>query len=283
MNDLVQYYNKFNEEKRLDSRHGQVEYRISMKYIHEYIPRDLAKEDVKILDIGAGTGKYSVALAKEGYDVTAVELVKYNLGILKSKGSSVKAMQGNALNLKKLADNTFDVTLLFGPMYHLFGQEDKKKALSEARRVTKPGGVILVAYCMNEYGVLTYAFKERHIGECMEEKRLTEDFHTISHKENLYDYMRIEDINELLVDSGLERIKIISPDGPANYMRSFLNQLTEDEFAYFVQYQMATCERQDLIGAGAHTLDILRKIDSQNYERGKVYFLENNREEHKNI
>ena len=169
-------------------------------------------------------------------------------------------MQGNALNLKKLKDNTYDVTLLFGPMYHLFGQEDKQKALSEAGRVTKPDGVILVAYCMNEYGVLTYAFKEKHIGECMEENRLTKDFHTISHKENLYDYMRIEDINELVKESGLERIKIISPDGPANYIRPFLNQLTEDEFEYFVQYQMATCERQDLIGAGAHTLDILRKI-----------------------
>ena len=259
MNDLVQYYNKFNEEKRLDSRHGQVEFRVSMKYIHEYIPKQIPVEDVKILDIGAGTGKYSVALAEEGYDVTAVELVKYNLGILKSKGSNVKAMQGNALNLKKLADNTFDVTLLFGPMYHLFGQDDKKKALMEAKRVTKPGGVILVAYCMNEYGVLTYAFKEKHIVECMEEKRLTEDFHTLSQMENLYDYMRIEDINALLEDSGLERIKIISPDGPANYMRTFLNQLTEEEFEYFVQYQMATCERMDLIGAGAHTLDILRK------------------------
>ena len=101
MNDLVQYYNKFNEEKRLDSRHGQVEFQVSMKYIHEYIPKNFPKEEVKILDIGAGPGKYSVALAKEGYDVTAVELVKYNLGILKSKGSSVKAMQGNALNLKK--------------------------------------------------------------------------------------------------------------------------------------------------------------------------------------
>lgn len=260
MDDLVQYYNKFNEEKRLDSRHGQVEYRVSMKYIHDYIPSDIPKGDVKILDIGAGTGKYSVALAKEGYDVTAVELVKYNLGILKSKGSSVKAMQGNALNLKKLPNDTFDVTLLFGPMYHLFGQDDKKKALSEAKRVTKPGAIILVAYCMNEYGVLTYAFKEKHIGECMEEKRLTKDFHTISQKENLYDYMRIEDIDALLEDSGLERIKIISPDGPANYIRPFLNQLSEEEFAYFVQYQMATCERQDLIGAGAHTVDILRKI-----------------------
>ena len=259
MNELVQYYNKFNEEKRLDSRHGQVEFRVSMKYIHEYIPVEIPKEEVKILDIGAGTGKYSVALAKEGYDVTAVELVKYNLGILKSKGSNVKAMQGNALNLKKLEDNTFDVTLLFGPMYHLFGLEDKKKALSEARRVTKPGGVILVAYCMNEYGVLTYAFKERHIRECMDENRLTKDFHTISEKENLYDYMRIEDINMLLENSGLKRIKIISPDGPANYMRPFLNQLSEEEFEYFVQYQMATCERQDLIGAAAHTLDILKK------------------------
>ena len=259
MTELELYYNKFNEEKRLDSRHGQVEFQVSMKYIHDYIPKYVPKEEVKILDIGAGTGRYSVALAGEGYDVTAVELVKYNLGILKSKGSNVKAMQGNALNLKKLASDTFDVTLLFGPMYHLFAETDKKKALEEAKRVTKPQGVILVAYCMNEYGVLTYAFKERHIGECIKEKRLTEDFHTISHKENLYDYMRIEDINGLLENSGLERIKIISPDGPANYMRPFLNQLTEEEFEYFVQYQMATCERKDLIGAGAHTLDILRK------------------------
>ena len=71
--------------------------------------------------------------------------------------------------------------------------------------------------------------------------------------------MRIEDIDRINTDSGLERIKIISPDGPANYMRPFLNQLSDEEFEHFVAYQMATCERSDLIGAGAHTLDILRK------------------------
>ena len=139
MTELEQYYNKFNEEKRLNSRHGQIEFITSMKYIHEYIPEDREKSDVKILDIGAGTGRYSVALAEEGYDVTAVELVKYNLGILKKKNSNVKAMQGNALKLSKLKDETFDVTLLFGPMYHLFGVENKKKALEEAKRVTKKG------------------------------------------------------------------------------------------------------------------------------------------------
>lgn len=259
MTELEQYYNKFNEEKRLNSRHGRVEFQTSMKYIHEYIDTSVPKENIQILDIGAGTGRYSVALANEGYNVTAVELVKHNLGLLKAKKSSVKAILGNALNLSKLPENFYDVTLLFGPMYHLFGFEDKKKALLEAKRVTKPGGVILVAYCMNEYGVITYAFKEKHILECVEENRLTEDFHTISFKENLYDYVRIEDINELNEATQMERIKIISPDGAANYIRPFLNQLSEEEFELFIKYHMSTCERQDLIGAGAHTLDILRK------------------------
>ena len=287
MTELEQYYNKFNEEKRLNSRHGQVEFRLSMKYIHEAIhtianntlsenekiysensvpaqetshtPTAIQPQDIKILDIGAGTGRYSVVLAEEGYDVTAVELVKYNLGILKKKNSNVKAMQGNALNLRKLPSNTFDVTLLFGPMYHLFGFEDKKKALSEAKRVTKPGGIILVAYCMNEYGVITYGFKERHVLECMEQGRFNDTFKTLSLPEHLYDYMRLEDINALNEACELSRIKILSPDGPANYMRPFLNQLSDEEFEAFIQYQMAVCERPDLLGAGAHTLDILNK------------------------
>lgn len=273
MTKLEEYYNKFNEEKRLDSRHGQVEFRVSMKYIQKYLDRAAARLDdaaamngsqnkknaVRILDIGAGTGRYSVALAEQGYDVTAVELVRYNLGILKKKASTVCAMQGNAMNLKKLSDESFDITLLFGPMYHLFGFADKNRALGEAKRVTKKNGVILVAYCMNEYSVITYGFKERHILECMEQGRFTEDFKTIPDSDALYDYMRIEDIDALNEAQGLERIQIISPDGAANYMRPFLNRLSDEEFEQFVQYQMSICERADLIGAGAHTVDILKK------------------------
>ena len=153
--ELEKYYNKFCEEKRLTRRHGYVEYVTSMKYIHEYLPQG-KKETIKILDVGAGTGRYSVQLAGEGYDVTAVELVKYNLGILKSKKSSVKAYQGNALNLSRFEADQFDMVLVFGPMYHLYTKEDKVKALKEAKRVVKPGGIILVAYCMNEYSILTY-------------------------------------------------------------------------------------------------------------------------------
>ena len=57
------------------------------------------------------------------------------------EGMCVKAVQGNAMDLSLFEDNTFDMALLFGPMYHLFTFEDKLKALNEAKRVVKPGGM----------------------------------------------------------------------------------------------------------------------------------------------
>ena len=253
---LEEHYGKFNEEKRLLRRHGQVEYITSMKYIHKYLEEFDAP---KILDIGAGTGRYSVALCEEGYDVTAVELVKRNLGILKAKNSNVKAYLGNALNLKRFKDEEFDLTLLFGPMYHLYTFEDKLKALNEAKRVTKTGGVILVAYLMNEYGVISYGFKENHVVECRKDGRLNEEFHCVSEEKDLYDYVRLEDIDRLKDEANLERIQIISADGPTEYLRPVINAMDEETFKLFIEYHLSTCERYELLGASAHTVDILRK------------------------
>lgn len=275
MDELTAHYNKFNEDKRLIRRHGQVEYITSMKYIHKYLEilqGENAKDTtLQILDIGAGTGRYAVELAKEGHDVTAVEYVKYNLGRLKQNANVAKkecqeagkefllqAYQGDARKLKRFAEDTFDLTLLFGPMYHLYSFEDKLQALTEAKRVTKPGGYILVAYLMNEYGVLTYGFKEGNVIACIEDGRLDDNFHCHSTEKDLYDYVRLEDMKELRDAAGLEHVQTISADGPADYMRRELNAMSEEMFAKFIEYHLSTCERPELLGAGAHTVDILR-------------------------
>lgn len=294
MTELEQYYNKFNEEKRLQSRHGQVEYHTTMHYIHRYLDRlqeeqkngmkqeggaaipsgaaILHKEarqrvesdrhvehtPLRIIDIGAGTGRYSVALAEEGYDVTAVELVKYNLGILKQKGANVKAYQGNALKLKRFADNSFDLALLFGPMYHLHSDEEHVQALAEAKRVVRPGGYIMVAYVMNDYSVIKYGFMENHIAERVKRGELTNDFQILHNENELYDYARLEQIDAWNAAARLSRELMIAPDGPADYIRPVLNAMDEETFELFLQYQLKNCERRELLGASSHTLDILR-------------------------
>ena len=261
MTNLERYYGKFDEEHRLTTRHGQVEFATTMKFIHDCIPT-VADADGKarIADIGAGTGRYSVALAREGHVVTAVELVPKNLAVLESKHEKVNLWPGDARNLSFLDDESFDMTLVFGPLYHLHTDEDRLKALGEAKRITRRGGLILVAYVMNEYSVLTYCFKQNHIAEVMAGGKLTADFHTTVDDDTLYSYFRLEDINSLAEKTGLERVKIFAADGAADYMRRELNALSEADFQHFLAYHLATCERPELLGASSHTVDILRKV-----------------------
>ncbi|MDE5630186.1 MAG: class I SAM-dependent methyltransferase, partial [Bacilli bacterium] len=210
------------------------------------------------IDIGAGTGAYSIPLSKN-YDVTAVELVKHNLRVIESNSTSVHTYLGNATNLSKFSNECFDITLLFGPLYHLISKEEKIKALSEAKRITKKGGIIFVAYIMDDYRLITHGFKERNIIESKEMGLLSDDYHILPKPNDLYSSVRINEIDELNKIVGLERIKIITPDGPSNYIRPYLNQLTEEEFSLFLDYHLKNCERLDLMGAAAHTVDILRK------------------------
>lgn len=253
--ELINYYNKFNEEKRLTTKHGQVEYLTAMKYIHDYIKN----KSNKIIEIGAGTGRYSVALSNEGYDVTAVELVKHNLRVIESKNSNVKCFLGNAIDLSKFEDNSFDAVLIFGPMYHLIKVEDKIKALNEAKRIVKKNGLIFISYCMNEYAVLTYGFKENHIIECKNNNLIDDNYHCISKNNDLYSMVRIEDIDMIKNSCNLKRIKIISQDGPAEYMKSIINKMDNETFDEFMKYHLSICERYELLGSSRHILDILKK------------------------
>ena len=172
----------------------------------------------------------------------------------------MKAYQGTALDLSRYQDETFDLTLLFGPMYHLFSYEDKLKALSEAKRVTKTGGVILVAYVMNDYSVLVHGFRDGHIKEALKSGKIDEHFQTKTNIDDLYSYVRIELINQLNQDLNLKELRLLLLMDQQIICVLILNKMDDETFELFMQYHLSTCERLDMIGASSHTLDILRKV-----------------------
>ena len=154
---LIEYYNRGFEDGRLASRHGSVEFLTTMRYIERYL-----KPGSRVIEIGAGTGRYSHALARQGYKVDAVELIAHNIEVFKQNteiGENITIVQGNAMDLTGFTDNTYDVTLLLGPMYHLYNKEDKLTALREAIRITKQGSMVFAAYCISDATILNEFFK----------------------------------------------------------------------------------------------------------------------------
>lgn len=255
---VKKHYENYDEDGRLLSKHGMVEYITTMKYIEKYL-----KPGMRILEIGAATGRYSHALARKGYHVNAVELVEHNIEIFRKntkKGENVTITQGNAVDLSEFKNDTYDITLLLGPMYHLFNQEDKLKALSEAIRVTKKGGIIFVAYCMGDASILSYGFIQGEIYNIIEKCMLdTETFDTFSNPWDIFELYRKEDIDELRNQFSVTQLHFIASDGYTNHMRETVDNMDDRMYELYLKYHLATCERQDLIGYSHHTLDIFRK------------------------
>ena len=258
---LTQYYSAYDEDSRLvHYRRGILEYETTMRYIHKYLrPGD------KILEIGAGTGRYSLALAREGYDVTAVELVEHNLDILRGKitpDMAIRAMQGNALDLGMLVDESFDLTLSLGPMYHLYDLGDKGQAMQEAVRVTKSGGILMTAYCIVDGSIVEYVFKQDHLQEVLDDGMLDpETFATYSgpQAQYLFEMVRKSDVDALMDGFDTQRLHYVATDGLSYFMRRDLEEMAPDTFQMFLKYHLAVCENPDLVGATAHSLDIQRK------------------------
>lgn len=256
---LTEFYSGYDEDGRLRSRHGMVEYLTTMRYIEKYL-----KPGMRILEIGAGTGRYSHSFGQRGYQVDAVELVEHNIAIFRKNtqpGENVTIRQGNAKELHMFGDETFDITLLLGPMYHLFTAEEQKQALTEAVRVTKKGGVIFAAYCGNDASMINYCFGRQMLKE--QRYRDLVDFETFmasSDPAELFMLYRREDIDSLIADMPVKRLHFIGTDMVTNYMRDKIAEMDDELYALYLQYHFVICERGDMVGISHHFLDVLRKI-----------------------
>ena len=145
------------EWNRLKNRHPYEKY-ITVRMMERYIrPGDT------ILDIGGGPGHSSVHWAKQGHRVTLLDLSDENVRFAKKKarqyGVKITAAQGNALDLSRFDDSSFDVVFLMGPLYHLMNEESRIRAIEEAKRVLKPGGFLFSSFILMFGGVI-YGLRE---------------------------------------------------------------------------------------------------------------------------
>ena len=134
------------EWDRLAHRH-RTEFAVSLRTILVHLP----KAPARILDIGGGPGHYAIALSKLGYAVTLLDLSHENLAFARVQAASAGVVladivHGNALDLSRFADDSFDGVLLMGPLYHLLELALRTRCATEALRILRPGGMVCASF-----------------------------------------------------------------------------------------------------------------------------------------
>ena len=255
---VIEHYSHINEDLRFSSRAGSVEFLTSVHYIEKYL-----KPGDRIIEIGAASGRYSHYFARKGYEVDAIELVMHNIELFRENtqpGEKVAIRQGDAVDLEGVPSDAYDVTLLLGPMYHLFSEEESRAAISEAIRVTRPGGVIFAAYITNDF-VVYDAFNRGLFESGMIDHTLDpESFRLVPQGSATFSFRRKEEIDDLMKGFEAERLHYVGTDMLTYLMRDEVDSMSDDMFDMYMRYILSACERADCVGLSCHTLDIFRKL-----------------------
>lgn len=162
---VIDYYKNYTEKDRLKSTYGKLEFAHMTELLMRYFP----KAPAKICDIGGAAGDYAFHFAKIGYDAHLLDIVPRHIEQAKERAEYESYVNpnnfiiGDALDLP-YEDNSFDAVFLSGPLYHLQERNDRIKALSEAKRVLKPNG-IMAAYAIGRYATMFYGINTGKIYE----------------------------------------------------------------------------------------------------------------------
>lgn len=265
MKGIIEYYESYNEDIRLikDKSH-MLEFLTTNHVLESLIP-----VGAKILDIGAGTGRYSFHYASKGHEVTALELVQKHVNIMKSKLSessislNMHIEQGNALDLSRFKEESFDAVLVFGPLYHLISSEDRKTCIKEALRVLKKDGLLAVAYVNRHIIFPSLALKDsKFINNSLLSKIIDRGYISSSEEDCFWTdayFYTPEEIETEMNSFKTTKVDHASVDGIGILLSDMVNKMTEEEYSVWLNYHFKSCRTASLLGYGIHGLYVCRK------------------------
>ena len=247
-------YNFFDEEKRLQSKAGQVEKITTLREVSKLI-----NKYSKILDVGAGTGVYSIPLADEVSEVVAFEPASNNYKqlVAKVKDKNLKNIifeNKSSLEMDNLNNKYFDVILLFGPMYHLSDEKDRLETFQQAKRVLKDDGYILISYINHDMIPMT---------ETKFDCNFFESDTYISGKQRLVNrpfvFFTLSECTEMIEKENLSIIRKIGPSGFSEILSERIDEMSDVSYQRYLDWHLNHCDKEELLGASNHYLFVCRK------------------------
>ena len=247
-----------------DAYHG-LEYRTTLHFLEAHLP-----QKGLVLDAGGGPGRYTIELARRGYEVVLLDMTPANLEFARRQIRRAKVqdkianiVEGSIVNLSQFADNTFDATLcLGGPLSHVLDAHKRDKAISELIRVTKKRAPIVVSV-MGRLSLLVIEltlFQNEIEMPHFEQIRDTGDYAGGSGFTACHFFLP-EELRADFSDRGVTIVDMVGLEGISSHHDSKLNQLAKDEkrWKIWLETHYRTCTHPSVVGMSEHLMIICRK------------------------
>lgn len=257
---MMNYYTLYDEDVRLEKDNAHKTEFITTTYFLNTV----IKENSKILDAGAATGRYSFYYAGRGNKVTAIDLYPSNIDVLKRKWTMCTSKHnltytlGDGRDLSAYENSSFDTVLCMGPFYHLSTMEERKKCICECLRVLEPGGVLAVAY-INKFAVCA---SEINRNKEVIYKNLDNIIKTgieFGDERDIFYYTSLGEMDILMNEFPVEKIQNIGTDGISYLLSDVLNSLNAEEYNLWLNHHLRTCTEESILGYSLHGLYLCRK------------------------
>lgn len=263
INHVIETYENYREEDRLTTNNSRrIEFLTTIKVFEETLP-----ENAKILDCAAGTGIYSFYLSDKGYNVTAADITPRHIEYINSKSKekniSLNAMVLDATDLSLFDDESFDVVLNMGVLYHLVSEEMRAKSLKECYRVLKKGGILCSSYISRYFIFPFIALRDASYRNIDFAKQIINTGRVNHDDKNCFwtdsYYATPDEMEKAFEEQGLTVIDHFAQDGNSPLLREHIDSLSDEDFTVWFDYHYSVCREPSIIGSSNHIMIIGRK------------------------
>jgi SAM-dependent methyltransferase len=256
------YETQYNEDARLREGIGRLEF----VRVQEIVRRHLSDEPARVLDVGGATGVHAEWLLDDGHRVHLIDMVDDHVDQAMARLGRLDRFRADVGDARQLpvADGSFDVVLLFGPLYHLVERSDRLLAWTEAGRAVRPGGIVL-AMGISRFASLFDGLAQGYLFDADFRATVARDLATGRHENPTGDprwfttayFHRPEELAGEAVASGLKHRETVGVEGMAHWLKHLAGRLEDvDDREVILQSVRATEHEPTLAGLSSHLIAV---------------------------